>query len=181
MKPQESSEPLVGSDLILLLLSAPAKNARALDRIDGITRLEKLLFLAEEESHLSERVQSAFQFRPYDLGPYSKEIYEAVELLEELDLLHEERVYEGSALDEEEEIAAALDKREGIERRFYLTDKGKAVAGFLASQHSDVANALSEIKDRYGRMPLRQLIRYVYTRYPRMAEFSKIRDEVLGS
>jgi hypothetical protein len=39
--------------------------------------------------------------------------------------------------------------------------------------------AIGEIKDNYAGMSLRQLLRYVYTRYPPMAEQSKIRDKVL--
>ena len=34
-------------------------------------------------------------------------------------------------------------------------------------------------KDRYASMPLRQLVRYVYTKYPEYTEQSIIKDEVL--
>jgi len=170
---------LLGPDLVLLLLSAPAKNKSAMDRINGITRLEKLLFLAGEEAQISSQVDDGFKFHAYNYGPYSKEVYEAVDLLEGAGLITEERVYEGIALDEEEEIAAVLPEREGVERRFALTADGKAVANLLAGRHADVMQAISDVKDKYAAMSLRQLLRYVYTRYPPMAEQSTIRHKIL--
>ena len=176
---RNGSERLVGSDLVLLLLRAPTHDKKSVDRIQGITRLEKLLYLAGEETRISSNVDEGFQFHAYNYGPYSRDVYEAVDLLEEAGLLSEERVFEGTALDEEEEIAAVLSEREGVERRFALTEDGKAVANLLAGQHSDVMQAITEIKDKYGGMSLRQLLRYVYTRYPQTAVHSVIRDRVL--
>jgi hypothetical protein len=173
-------EPLIGPDLVLLLLAAPTTVASAEDRINGITRLEKLLFLAEEEAHLSSEVEDPFSFVPYALGPYSKAIYEAVDLLEEAQLVNEYRALDGMALDGMEEAATGSGDQEGIERRFVLTADGKAVAGLLAAQHPEVVGSLSSIKNRYAGMPLRQLIRYVYLAHPEYAVASRIREEVLG-
>jgi uncharacterized protein YwgA len=173
------NEQLIGPDLLLLLLAAPTKVGSAEGRMNGITRLEKLLFLASEEEEVLEGVEDPFEFRPYDFGPYSKEIYESVELLEEAGLLDEHRVLGGRALDEMEEVAAATGEREGVERQFVLTDHGKAVARLLARRNPMVSRKLTTIKDKYARMPLGRLVRYVYERYPRYAEKSKIRDQVL--
>lgn len=176
---KSSSEPLIAADLILLLLQAETDAPAARNQIHGVTRLEKLLFLAEQEEDISKQVEDGFVFKPYDYGPYSKEIYEAVELLEEANLLREERVFEGRSLDEMEEAVATNSEPEGVERRFFLTDEGTAVAQLLAKEHRKVSSALSSIKNRYAGMSLRSLIRYVYGRYPQFAEASKIRDEVL--
>lgn len=177
---QESpTEPLIAPDLVLLLLQAETDAPAARNEIHGITRLEKLLFLAEQEEGISKEVEDAFVFKAYDYGPYSKEIYEAVELLEEAGLLREERVFEGRSLDEMEEAFATISEPEGVERRFFLTDEGVAVAQLLAKEHPKVSSGLSSIKNRYASMSLRSLIRYVYGRYPSFAEASKIRDEVL--
>jgi hypothetical protein len=168
------TEPLRAADLILLLLAAPAPEGS----LRGITRLEKLLFLAEQETDLSKQVEDRFQFEPYNYGPYSKGVYDSVELLEQAELVTDERVYEGVPLDEIEGASASDRELEGVERRFALTTDGREVAAFLASQHPAVASALSGIKRRYGRIPLRQLIRYVYSHYPPYAEASLIRDSV---
>jgi uncharacterized protein YwgA len=172
-------EPLIGPDLVLLLLAAPTKVRTAHHRINGITRLEKLLFLASQEGEVMKQVEDPFRFQAYDYGPYSKQVYEAVELLEEARLLEEQRVLEGRALDEMEELAAATEEREGIERRFVLTDQGRAVAHLLSERNPEVTKMLATIKDKYAGMPLGRLIRYVYQQYPSYAEKSKIRDQVL--
>lgn len=175
----DTKEPLVGEDLVLLLLRAQGQGAASRDRVNGITRLEKLLFLADQESELPRAVEGPIVFKPYNYGPYSKQVYEAVEVLEEAGLVREERYIDGRSLDVMEELSADAAEIEGLERRFFLTDDGRDVADLLAGQHPEYAKLLSDIKQRYGDLPLRRLIQYVYSRYPKYAEESLIRDKIL--
>jgi uncharacterized protein YwgA len=175
---QPADEQLQSADLILLLLAATGPTGKPDNRIDGITRLEKLLFLIDQETHVPRSVVEPFRFRPYSYGPYSREVYEAVELLEEAGLIREDRVLEGHTLDEMEQAAAAAIEKEGIERRFALTDDGLAVARLLARRHSNAFDEVARIKQSYAEMPLSRLIRYVYGKYPSYAEQSRIRDQV---
>lgn len=172
------TQQLIGPDLVLLLLRAPATSPSAQDRVYGITRLEKLLFLADKESKLPGQVEEAFEFKAYNYGPYSKQIYEAVEVLEEAKLLREEKVLDGRSVDIMEERGADAGADEGLERRFYLTDDGKDVADLLAGAHGEFLELFTSIKRKYADMPLRQLIQYVYRAYPDYAENSLIRDRV---
>lgn len=174
----DDTDELMGPDLVLLLLRAPGSSLDQRDRVNGITRLEKLLFLADQESPLPGKVQEALVFRPYNFGPYSKQIYEAVDVLEDADLLAEEKALNGRALDAMEEASIDPDV-EGVERRFYLTGDGREVADYLARQHPQYAKLLNDIKSRYGNLSLRQLIQYVYRRYPAFAEESLIIDQLL--
>jgi hypothetical protein len=174
-----AGETLIGADLVLLLLRAPAGDRATRDRLNGITRLEKLLFLADQESELPGRVDEAFKFTAYNYGPYSKQIYEAVDLLEEAKLLREEKAIDGRSLDAMEEAGVDVEDVEGVERRFFLTDDGRAVADLLTKEHPQIVKLLGEVKSKYGSLPLRQLIQYVYRRYPKYAEASLIRDQVL--
>ena len=175
-QPTEAESP-DGMDLILLLIGVPG-SPRPFE-LDGITRLEKLIYLAEREGSLPTRVREAFTFKPYDYGPYSKDVYEAADLLERFGLLTESRVYQGSGLDEMEEVLVGAD-REGVERRFILTENGRVVAQELANRYPQIAATLQAIKGRYGRMSLQQLLQYVYTNYPESAAKSVIRRRVLG-
>lgn len=180
MPPMPEAEPLEAPDLILMLLAAEARG-QVLGSLRGITRLEKLLFLADQEEHVGQLVAAGFKFKAYDYGPYSKEVYEAVDVLEQAGLVTESRYQdEDAAADEMEEVSAGTDEREGLERRFSLTQDGRDVAGLLAREHPKAATLLGAIKEKYGTLPLRQLIRYVYTKYPSYAEASVIRDEILG-
>ena len=172
------SEQLVGSDLILLLLAAPTRWEEATNRINGITRLEKLLFIASNECDL-DNVEDAFEFTPYHYGPYSRAVYEAVEILEEAGLIRESRPFVASGLDRAEELFSDMTNEIEFERQFILTPDGEAIANYLAKWHRGVSAQLSEIKDRHAGVALQSLIRYVYTRYPTYAIKSRIRDEIL--
>lgn len=173
------------ADLILLLLAAETADPDDRFKCDGITRLEKLLFLVDKETDLADEISESFDFQPYHYGPYSKEVYDAVEFLESMKLLQETSVDAVSGLDIEEELDTLdLDdmNEEGpyVLRRLELTDDGKAVAQVLSKRISPKGKeSLKEIKDRYGTMPLRTLLRYVYATYPDFASQSKIRDSVL--
>src|SRR5438309_1531287 len=72
-------------DVILLLLEA---NERLLGKkwFSGITRMEKLLFLVEKETEF-EGIARFFPFQPHNFGPFSKEVYEAIDFLESCDLI----------------------------------------------------------------------------------------------
>lgn len=179
MTAQQSDDPSIDAmDLILMLLRAPGSPRP--NEVDGITRLEKLLYLAEREGDLPPAARAALTFQPYDYGPYSKDVYEAAEILERLGLISEARVFRGSALDEMEEVLVGAD-REGVERRFRLTDKGGVIAQELAARSPRTAASLKAVKEKYARMPLQQLLRYVYTIYPEVAAKSRIKRQVLGS
>lgn len=172
-------ETLEGSDLVLMLLAAPTKIVSAHNRINGITRLEKLLYLAEQETGVSQKITGEpLKFKAYNYGPFSKDVYEAVELLEESDLIVEERVVDGQTIDSMEDVnvTGAVETDEYVERRFALTENGKLVASLLASHNKDVVKQLSDIKNKYAERSLSGLIRYVYKSYPTSAKNSKIAD-----
>lgn len=176
----DADEQLVGPDLILLMLRATGSGrVDERDRVNGITRLEKLLFLADQESPLPGQVEEAFRFKAYNYGPYSKQVYEAVDLLEEAQLIREEKALEGKPLDAMEGAELDLEEVEGVERRFFLTHEGQAVADLLSRSNPAMWELISSTKKKYGSMPLRRLIQYVYRRYPKYAEASLIRDRVL--
>src|SRR5687768_3535597 len=74
-------------DLELLLIGlSPTSQGVESDGLSGITRLQKLIFLLEREEGL-EGSGSKFSFTPYKAGPYSPEIYDDLEFLENLGLL----------------------------------------------------------------------------------------------
>ena len=175
------TDELIAPDLILLLLAAPTNWQQATNRINGITRLEKLLFLIDKECPNLHPLANAFEFIPYHYGPYSKEIYEAVELLEEAGLLEEHRKINDPELDWAEELLYSdMTTEISYERQFILTDDGKSVADYLSHSHPHLQPQLSKIKDRYAGLTLHDLIFHVYTDYPASTEKSVIRDKIVG-
>jgi hypothetical protein len=184
---KSSPPPLDDTDLVLVLLAADTSDPKQRFRCNGITRLEKLLFLLSHDEAFkpfAKEVAAPFTFEAYHYGPYSKAVYDAVDLLKALRLLREKRVDVSTGLDLSEEFEALdlddLEEIDGtVERQFILTEDGKAVAKLLSTRISPDGKAiLSRLKDRFGRMPLRQLLRYVYARYPDFTVKSRIRSEV---
>lgn len=171
------ADSLEGSDLVLMLLAAPTKVSSAKGRVNGITRLEKLLYLVEKETSVAKSVAGKpLKFKAYNYGPFSKDVYEAVELLEESELLTEERVVDDHTIDSMEDVnvTGAVESDEYVERRFVLTEQGILVANLLAQHHPEVAKQLTGIKDQYAERSLSGLIRYVYKTYPASAKNSVI-------
>ncbi len=182
---------------LLLLLVGLDSNPSGLG---GITRLQKLLFLLEKEGDLIPTT-GGYDFEPYKAGPYSPKLYDDLEFLENLGLL-KAQVTSATSEAETEEVdrlsfdhlmgrdaeqstegdvdgAATADTYE--ERRFHLTDQGrKRIEQLLASDDfALVAKKIRRIKSKYGKYSLKDLLYYVYTRYPAMTTESEIRDAVL--
>ena len=170
-------------DIILLLLQAN-REALGKDALAGITRLEKLLFLLQRETDF-EGIGTFFEFAAYNFGPFSKEVYEAVDFLESCELIGvKERLYPSYyASVGEEQLREQISEGESeehpdaseevaTEKLFSLTDLGSKVARKLreavAGRRPEDIEKLNSIVRRYGNLPLNQLIRYVYRRYPEM-------------
>ena len=67
-------------------------------------------------------------------------------------------------------------------RNFLLTSRGRQYYEVLVDEiPKEMLSEISYLKEQLGTLPLRQLVRYVYLRYPEMTEQSLIRDEVLGN
>lgn len=159
------------------MLRAPALN--------GITRLEKLIFLLIRETEF-EGIAQFFVFKPHNFGPFSKEVYEAVDFLASCELITiTERAYPSFYAD----VAEALlvdeidisddesreDTTVAVEKCFSLTENGRRVANIwrtgIAARGKIGLRDLQQLDAlvmRFGHMPLNQLIRYVYRRHPDM-------------
>ena len=169
-------------DVILLILEA---NERVLgrSRLSGVTRLEKLLFLLERETNF-QGIGDFFRFEAHNFGPFSKEVYEAVEFLSSCELIEvQEKTYpslysssdEAKLLDEISECETPEDantRNEVTEKQFSLTQNGRKVAKIMrdsvARRRLSDVEQLDDIVRRYGTRPLNQLIRYVYRQHPDM-------------
>jgi hypothetical protein len=175
--------PFEVDDAIVLLLGAPAKSPSLQDRLPGITRLEKLVFLLERETPLGQRMTETPEFIPHNFGPFSQKVYQAIEMLSSAGLITDSASVAATEEDswESDEIIGDSPDTRYTTRDFELTDRGRQYyKALLAELPPDTQEIVSEVKNRFGALPLRQLIRYVYTRHPRETERSIIREQVLG-
>jgi len=184
MNEKESTEiQLDPEDIILLLLEA---NEKLLGKyaLGGVTRLEKLLFLLQKESDF-EKIGSFYEFTAHNFGPFSKEVYEALDFLEGFELIQVKECVHSSYYANVGEALLLQEVSEGevdevttgnaigaTEKLFTLTEDGRKVAQKLRQtiegrRPKDIEE-LNGIIRRYGKLPLNQLIRYVYRQYPEM-------------
>ena len=176
-------QPLEVDDAIVLLMGTPAKAPSLRDRVEGITRLEKLIFLLERETQMSELLTEDPGFEAHKFGPFSSKVYESVEMLAAAELIEDSARISASTEDswESDALVGAAQSDPYATRDFSLTPKGRRYYEVLVSELPEAArDELVAFKARFASQPLRRLIRYVYQKYPKFAQNSVIRDQLLG-
>lgn len=169
-----------GLKFLMALLYAPGPKGQVADPIRGTTRLEKLAFLAQREYGLPNR----YSFEPYDYGPWSAEVVDDADALRAVGLMEviEEPLalsyQEGDDIVTESQIPDRDDPESlqpGKLRRYKLTAAGQTAAKKLWSiLPAPERNQISALKQAYNQIPLTDLLRHVYTKYPETASRSKI-------
>lgn len=187
----DNNTQILKSDLLLLLLYSKGRSNKHNEPIRGITRFMKLLYLLDVEGKFDKN----FYFEPYKMGPFSSEVYPELEFLKsyptpERPLIETKKDRGGSNLFTQEQIKIIEDiSLEGedeplsyseINTEFSLSDLGEKVACKLWDQlKNDQKTTIESIKTKYGGIPLRSLLKYVYKNYPEMTTNSEIKDQVL--
>jgi len=160
------------------------------DGIGGITRLQKYLFLLENEEGIKPE-ENDFEFEAYKVGPYSSKLYDDLEFLENSGLI--EGNLAGEATEEEateidmmsfddfinDEDTKAADAYE--ERKYSLTEKG---LNFIKEkiyneEYKPAIEGIRKIKSKFGYYSLTDLLLYVYSKYPEMTIESEIKEKIL--
>ena len=174
-------------DAVVLLLGAPSSDAALSGRLEGITRLGKLIFLLERETSLRAYLIDDPNFVAYNFGPFSPRIYQEVATLAAAGLLTDSLVAADDTGDSWERLSA-IDAAEDVRpedayttRNFALTELGRRYYDVLASQLPAAAlEALARFKDRFAPLPLQQLERHMHENYPEYMKQTQVRDEILG-
>ena len=181
-------------NILLLMLGTGKDQTDIANGINGITRLQKFLFLLENEEYIK-KVDEGYHFEAYKAGPYSPTLYDDLEFLENLGLIKAET--SGVATEEEEAdmdftFEELMDDEELTddeiktpdvydEKRFRITEDGavKVKAILEKEEFAPVVDGIRKIKSKFGHYSLDDLLYYVYTKYPDMTTESEIKDQVL--
>jgi len=166
-------------ELTLLLLHARGPRGMPDEAVTGVTRLEKLLFVASRSVPGS----AGASFHAYHYGPFSPEVYESEQELEV------EGLIEGSAESTPERASfarmRALIERQGARQEvikpFRLTTEGRDVANKLLKRggaYERAAQFAEQVKQEYGRLSEADLIDRVYREFPEFTSRSRIADQV---
>lgn len=188
--------PEIGRKQLLLLLIGLDADARPEGSLSGLTRLQKFLYLLEREAGV-QPTKNGFEFEAYKAGPYSPKLYDDLELLENLGLIKGEGTAESTPTERADierlsfgDLMGGPDEVDGNsrtadvfeERRFSLTEEGKARVESLLKDgdYAPVVEHVRKVKTKYSEYSLKDLLRYVYEKYPEMTTKSEILDDVLG-
>lgn len=197
------SHPNIAKQELLLLLLGLDEHGASTKGIGGITRLQKLLFLLWKEQGI-EQVNDKFEFKQYKAGPYSRALYDELELLENLGYVQSEvqgEATEAEAVELDElsfeqlmgddatpflgDTARATARTADTfeERRYALTEKGlKAVKDLISRPDAQpFTDGIRRVKSKFADYSLQDLLYHVYTRYEKdgWTSESEIRDQVL--
>lgn len=130
--------------------------------VEGATRFQKLVFLAQQETDLPE----SFAFHASNFGPYSYELENTLETLEKRGYV--ERRTETNAVGNEKHI-------------FALTQSGLQIAQRMLKKpaYEPLFERAAEIKSQFNSDTLGDLLRYVYGNYPEYATETQLDTERL--
>ena len=175
-------------DILLVLLYAPGRSSKTGEPIEGITRLQKLMFLLQQglgPKKLEVKAKQEFKFEPYKMGPYAESLQGDIDELLSIGLVRTDRLRylitdDGDARERYTEVEGEGEKRKVVESlRYELTSRGMDAGGELwGSMDEKAREELSKFKSFFGGLSLRQLLILVYEKYPRMAGKSEIREHL---
>ncbi|WP_424007679.1 hypothetical protein [Haloferax denitrificans] len=131
--------------------------------IVGRTRMQKLVFLMEqhfknEKDGLPE-IPDSYSFMAYDYGPFSKELYSDLDYFIQEDMVTEEREPFGNG------------KTKYI---YHIEDPGIEFVEHQLGKEAvkEILDYAKKLKQEHNNKPLPDLIKEVYSRYPKYAENS---------
>lgn len=182
------------SDVLLLLFEATRRLGRKTS-LSGVTRLQKLTFLVSKSAEYKQLEADGkapdLGFRAYKMGPFTTEIYSGLEVLTSFQrpLLVARQAAEPAVQDEVDarEFAEDADLDQGYPARgpvpiptvFALTAAGELVAGHLwRLAPVGLTAAIERVVREYGELPLRQLLRRVYSEYGAYTTRSEIKGQL---
>ena len=175
-------------DLLLLLLFSPGPSGQDAEPINGRTRLMKLLFLLQEDFRSDKllNLDRNYNFQAYHYGPFTKDVYDDLEFLENVGLIEVVSKGDASPVDQNEEEKLVDDTTIGEdsdeiglvfkEESYTLTDRGIAfVKEKLAPEVPEhLLTIIHDLKTKFGEMPLKAILRYVYSAHPEYAAKTKL-------
>lgn len=163
-----------GIEFLLLVLHSEEKEPLA---IRGITRIMKLLFLLAKETGCDKYCSDYYQFIPYKLGPFAPKVYEDLRLLIELGFVTRKSLPLIYA--EEAKIDEGFRFNE-ITTVYSLTELGKRYAAKLAcGLKPRLLNGIRAVRTQFAQLPLKELLAYVYHRYPEYTTQSELLKQLL--
>jgi uncharacterized protein YwgA len=172
--------------------------------IVGTTKLQKLIFLVEQEKGLTP-TDGPFGYEAYRFGPYSRTVHEDIEFLVNIGYLKKSgediedlgslsiddieqtnadrflsrRVGEVNDFPEDEESESAAVNTTTDDLVLYrISEKGAAYLQRARQQYAKEMKGIEEIRETYGKRSLREILQHVYSKYPEYTTESEIKEKL---
>ena len=182
---------LDGKKLLLSILYSPGKTQHFNERIEGKTRLTKMVFLFEKEiqkKFINNEIE-LYEFEPYHYGPFSRQLLSDLEFFISIGFIMEVDTdipikynENDDSYTEEDDDSNKEDKdNDSFEKSYFLSKMGeKYVSENIWPFYSNnQINTLMTFKQKINSISLDSLLRYVYNTYPNMAAKSTIAGRYL--
>ena len=180
-------------DVLVVLLYEKGSEGRVGEPIEGITRLDKIMYLLSESPEFREIVDKGYKFEADNFGPFAPEIFDDIEALKQekiikvvskrepknkIETVDQESVEQ--VLDEERDTDKKISWKTYPIERYELTNRGLQMGSLLHNGLTEEQKMrLEKTKKVFGKMSLKNLLHYVYSRYPKMTKRSKIKEKIL--
>lgn len=183
---------LNGADYLLLLLFLNNRQP-----ILGAIRLTKMMFLFEKEiapvlKSKGLDSENLPGFIAYNYGPFSKDVYEQIELFKGIKFIQVSNIKAEEEMAEVDDLEEAPFTDEMSNYGYSLNNDGKyykyqilttgerfVTERILPDITPDQIRIMSDFKRKITSLTPKQILKYVYLKYPEYAENSLIKDEVL--
>lgn len=175
LDPVEAGQPAI-KDLMVLLLHA--NNKRGHSAVHGITRLQKLLFVIEQN------LASQSRFYAFNYGPFNEEVNDAANALRLAGFLRGAQSVSAEPPTFDEMMATVIERsgprEDAVTEEFALSEEGHRAAERLRQSSRAYDRLYAYIQRLRSDWDKPDLLRRVYKTWPKYAERSLIRDEVEG-
>ena len=169
------------TDLVIAVLYAKGKSGKFNEPIDGITRLQKLVFLLQNGYGPKELVSEAkrYGYEPYKMGPFAEGLQNDLNDLLAAGIVLTRRLEYWLPDDTDASPRGTFGMRTKTKQvesmRYYLSELGEEIGKDLWAQlDSGYRSELVEFKTFFNALTLRQLLIFTYEKFPKFTSESII-------
>jgi len=182
-------EPQSALDILIALLYAEGNEGKKGESIEGITRLDKLMFLLSRSEEFKEIVNKGYNFEADNFGPFAPELFDDIEALKQENILNIISTRHPNNRTEVADEQIVIDPKEDDEpsdndypvNKYQLTNNGLQIGKYIWNGLNEKQKEkILIIKKTWENKNLIDLLHYVYKRYPETTEKSKIKEKVLS-
>ena len=177
-------------DVLIVLLYSEGPKGKVGEAIEGITRLDKIMYLLSKTKEFSPIVNQSYNFQADNFGPFAPELFDDIQVLKHEGVIRasEKEAKNKIQTIDEESVEKIFDEAKNMSiswkqysiERYELTELGTKIGIALFKGLSESQKeTIKTVKKKFGEMNLKNLLYYVYSKYPKMTANSIIREKIL--